>query len=125
MDSTQNNIQIPAMHVKTLDSDLFTEVDMDYNAFDEQNPGDMKIRMNGQIGKQDVVCFVGDLPQKFIERYPNHPISIKGSVDGNINSLQFTGLDVTLPSAGNFNVTGTAQGVMHPYHMKDQAVRGW
>ena len=118
MDSTQNNIQIPAMHVKTLDSDLFTEVDMDYNAFDEQNPGDMKIRMNGQIGKQDVVCFVGDLPQKFIERYPNHPISIKGSVDGNINSLQFTGLDVTLPSAGNFNVTGTAQGVMHPYHMK-------
>ena len=107
-DSAFNKIQIPALYVKTPDTDLYTEVDMDFTAFDDQNPGKMRMRLNAQLGKQDLMKFMGDMPQKFIQRYPNHPLTIKGSVNGNIQQMEFTGLDINLPTAFHLNASGTA-----------------
>ena len=81
---------------------------MDFNAFDPQNPGQMKMRLNAQLGKQDLMKFMGDMPQRFIQRYPNHPLSIKGSVNGNMQQMEFTGLDINLPTAFHGTVSGTA-----------------
>ena len=108
LDSTFNNIQVPAMTLRTPDSDIYAEVDMDFNAFDDQNPGQMKARMNAQIGKQDIVKILGDLPQSFIQRYPNHPLSVKGSINGNMQQMEFTGLDINLPTALHARLDGTA-----------------
>ena len=108
LDSTFSHIQIPALYLKTPDTDLFTELDMDFNAFDPQNPGQMKMRLNAQLGKQDLMKFMGDMPQRFIQRYPNHPLSIKGSVNGNMQQMEFTGLDINLPTAFHGTVSGTA-----------------
>ena len=103
-----SNIRIPALYMKTPDTELYTEIDMDFNAFDEQNPGKMKFRMNAQLGKQDLIKFLGGMPQQFIQRYPNHPLSIKGSVNGNMEQMEFTGLDINLPTAFHATVSGTA-----------------
>jgi hypothetical protein len=108
LDSTFSHIQIPALHLKTPDSDLYTEVDMDFNAFNPQNPGQMKMRLNAQLGKQDLMKFMGGMPQKFIQRYPNHPLSLKGSVNGNMQQMEFTGLDINLPTAFHGTISGTA-----------------
>ena len=59
LDSTFNHVEIPALYLKTPDTDLFTEVDMDFNSFDELNPGKMKMRLNAQVGKQDLMRFMG------------------------------------------------------------------
>ena len=107
LDSTFNKIQIPALALKTPDSDIYTEVDMDFTAFEERNPGQMKMRLNAQLGKQDLVRFMGDMPASFIRRYPNHPISIKGSLNGNMQEMEFTGLDINLPTAFHLSANGT------------------
>ena len=107
-DANFDNVQIPALYVKTPDSDIFTEVDMDLNTFGDQNPGKMKMRLNAQIGKQDMVKLMGDMPQSFIRKYPNHPLSIKGSVNGNMQQMDFTGLDINLPTAFHATASGTA-----------------
>ena len=107
-DANFDNVQIPALYVKTPDSDIFTEVDMDLNTFGDQNPGKMKMRLNAQIGKQDIVKLMGDMPQSFIRKYPNHPLSIKGSVNGNMQQMDFTGLDINLPTAFHATASGTA-----------------
>jgi len=107
LDSAFNKIQIPALALKTPDSDIYTEVDMDFTAFGEQNPGQMKMRLNAQLGKQDLMRFMGDMPASFIRRYPNHPISIKGSVNGNMREMEFTGLDINLPTAFHLSANGT------------------
>ena len=109
LDSAFNNIQIPALALKTPDSDIYTEVDMDFNAFDNRNPGKMKMRLNAQLGKQDLMRFMGDMPANFIRRYPNHPISIKGSLNGNLQQMEFTGLDIHLPTAFHLTANGTAR----------------
>ena len=108
LDSAFNKIQIPALTLKTPDSDIYTEVDMDFNAFEQQNPGKMKMRLNAQLGKQDLMRFMGDMPASFVRRYPNHPISIKGSLNGNMQQMEFTGLDINLPTAFHLSANGTA-----------------
>ena len=108
LDSTFNNIQVPAMKLRTPDSDIYAELDMDFNSFDDQNPGQMKARMNAQIGKQDLIKVLGDMPQDFVQRYPNHPLSIKGSINGNMQQMEFTGLDISLPTALHAKIDGTA-----------------
>ena len=108
LDSAFTKIQIPALALKTPDSDIYTEVDMNFNAFDEKNPGKMKMRLNAQLGKQDLMRFMGDMPASFIRRYPNHPIAIKGSLNGNMQRMEFTGLDINLPTAFHLTANGTA-----------------
>ena len=109
LDSAFNKIQIPALALKTPDSDIYTEVDMDFNAFDQQNPGKMKMRLNAQLGKQDLMRFMGDMPASLIRKYPNHPIAIKGSLNGNMQQMEFTGLDINLPTAFHLTANGTAR----------------
>jgi hypothetical protein len=99
LDSTFTHIEIPALSMKTPDSDIFTELSW----------GDrMKVRLNAQLGKQDLMRFMGNMPQQFIQRYPNHPLSIKGSVNGTMEQMEFTGLDINLPTAFHATVNGTA-----------------
>ena len=108
LDSAFSKIQIPALALKTPDSDIHTEVDMDFNTFDDRHPGQMRMRLNAQLGKQDLMRFMGDMPASFIRRYPNHPISIKGSLNGNLQQMTFTGLDINLPTAFHLTANGTA-----------------
>ena len=110
-DSTFTHMTIPALALKTPDSDIYTEVDMDFNAFETTQPGNMRLRLNAQLGKQDLMCFMGDMPQKFIERYPNYPLSIKGSINGNAQMMDFTGLDISLPTALHMTASGTAENI--------------
>ena len=117
-DANFDNMQIPALYVKTADSDIFTEVDMDLNTFGDDNPGKMKMRLNAQIGKQDMVKLLGDMPQSFIRQYPNQPLSIKGSVNGNIQQMDFTGLDINLPTAFHATASGTAGYLTDPKRLK-------
>ena len=99
LDSTFTHVEIPALYLKTPDSDIYTEL-----AWGDQ----MKVRLNAQLGKQDMMRFIGGMPQQFIQRYPNHPLSIKGSVNGTMEQMEFTGLDISLPTAFHATVNGTA-----------------
>jgi len=118
LDSAFNNVQIPAFKLRTPDSDIMAEADIDFNIADDLNPGRMKLRLNAQLGKQDLMRFMGDMPQKFIERYPNHPVSVKGSVNGNMRQMDFTGLDITLPTALHMTADGTAENITDMRNLK-------
>lgn len=118
LDSTFNNIQLTNLMLKTPDSDILGEADVDFNIADSLNPGTMKVRLNAQLGKQDLIHFVGNLPQKFIEHYPNHPLAIKGSVNGNMLKMAFTGLDISLPTALHLSADGTAENITDMRRLK-------
>ena len=118
LDSAFNNVQLPSFKLRTPDSDIMAEADIDFNIADIQNPGKMKLRLNAQLGKQDLMKLMGDMPQKFIERYPNHPLSIRGSVNGNMKQMEFTGLDINLPTALHLSADGTAENITDMRNLK-------
>ena len=106
LDSTK--VSLPRMTLTTPDSNVEMECDMDLNAFDVKNPGKVYLRFFAEIGKQDVMRFAGDMPQQFIMRYPNHPISVRLSLNGNMNHARISAFDVSLPTAFKLNAEGYA-----------------
>ena len=104
-------LTIPRLKLQTPDTEIETDLAMDFSTFDEQQPGAMKLRLNAQIGKQDVMRFAGDMPQTFMRNYPNQPISIRGSVNGNMQHMVFTGLHINLPTAFRLTANGVADHV--------------
>ena len=44
------------------------------------------------IGKPDVVRFMGSMDEKFIRQYPSEPLRIRTGIDGDLNKLKLTTL---------------------------------
>ena len=125
LDSAYNHIRLPLTTLKTADSNIMAEADIDLTAFDDQNPGQMKVRLFAQLGKQDIERYVGQLPQKFMEHFPNHPLNIRGSINGNMKQLDVTGIDIDLATAVHASIKGKAENVTDLNRMKaDIAVNG-
>lgn len=106
MDSV--NISLPAIEMRTPDSQLSARFVMALNAFDNHNPGELSLYADGSIGKQDVMRFMGDMPASFVRRWPNQPLIVKAAVAGNMKDMSIGGINVKLPSAFNINASGTA-----------------
>jgi len=106
LDSTK--IIIPNLIFNTPNSNLSADLNMDLNAFDEQNPGKIHLTANGSFGKQDIMLFLGDMPSPFIRKWPGMPLTVKAVLTGNMKYLRFAGLNVKLPTAFNLNASGYA-----------------
>ena len=118
IDSAYNHIRLPLTTLKTTDSNIMAEADLDFTAFDDQNPGQMKVRLFAQLGKQDIERYVGQLPQKFMEHFPNHPLNIRGSINGNMKQLDVTGINIDLATAVHASLKGKAENVTDLSRMK-------
>lgn len=116
MDSVRLNL--PSLNLRTPDSELRAEVRMDLNAMADTNPGEVYVRLFASLGKQDVMRCCSGMPQEFVRRYPNHPIIVKGSANGNMRRVDFTGLDINLPTAFHVSVNGYAANPTEPNCLK-------
>ena len=125
LDSAYNHIRLPLTTLKTTDSNIMAEADMDFTAFNDQNPGQMKVRLFAQLGKQDIEKYAGKLPQKFMEHFPNRPLNIRGSVNGNMKQLDVTGIDIDLATAVHASLKGKAENITDINRLKaDLEVKG-
>lgn len=106
LDSTR--IQLSPMILRTPDSNVEAHLDMEFNTFDKEKDGKTYLRLMASIGKQDVMRFAGKQPAAFVKGYPNKPINIIGSVNGNMKDVEFTGLDINLPTAFHITANGRA-----------------
>ena len=120
LDTAFTHIEMPHLTLRTPDSDIEAEVNTDFTIADSLNPGKMHVRLNAQLGKQDLMRFAGDLPQQFIRQYPNQPLCIRGSVNGNVERMEVTGLDIQLPTAFHLKADGHAYNVTDLKRMRGQ-----
>ena len=134
LDTAFTHITLPGVVLRTPDSGIDGEIELDFSAFDEQNPGKIKARLNAEIGKQDLMRLTSHflsltshpspLTSKFWRRLPNHPLTVKGSLNGNMQRMEFTGLDMTLPTAFHLKADGAVHHLDTPERLKaDVALR--
>ena len=97
LDSTR--LSLKNAHLKTSESNLMADLDMDLNSFSEQVSGKMNANVHATLGKQDLMRFMGDLPKEFRQKWPNAPLLVDGVVSGNRKRMQFDGLNIYLPTA--------------------------
>ena len=72
---------------------------MDWDALDFKKEGLVSARLMADIGKPDVVRFMGSMDEKFIRKYPSEPLRIRTGIDGDLNKLKLTTLTAELPGA--------------------------
>ena len=94
-----DSIIVPRFMLKTPDSDLMVELDMPLSLTDSINPGKMRLKMDAQLGRKDLMPFLTALPKAMQERWPHYPLTVKGIVNGNMDYMEFSDLDVSLPTA--------------------------
>ena len=126
LDTAYNHIELPHLVLRTADSDIEAEVSTDFNITDSLAPGKLRARLNAQIGKQDLLRLAslqsagGSQVASFMRQYPNHPLAVKGSLNGNMKRLEFTGLDIHLPTALHVKADGFAANVDNPKQLRAQ-----
>ena len=111
-------LQIPGMKLRTPDSDVQMDLNLDLNTFSQEKPGQLNGTIHATIGKQDLMHFLGDMPADFRRSWPNQPLSIDGVVRGNMDKMHFGGLNVKLPGAFNVRATGYAENLSDPRRLK-------
>ena len=111
-------ISLPGMHLRTSESDIVADVEMDFNTFAERNPGNLYARVNGTLGKQDIMKFMGGMPTEFVRKWPNQPLELKGVAKGNMQYVDFTGLNVNLPTAFKGTASGYVANLNAPDRMR-------
>ena len=105
MDSTKLNL--PDLYLRTPASNLKATINMDLNAFADKNPGRLTALLDGSFGKSDLMLFVGNtLPKKMAQRWSYYPLSLKGLVRGNMQTLSFSGVQAVLPTAFSLKADG-------------------
>jgi len=116
LDSTR--LWLPQLYLRTSESELKAQVNMDMNAFADKDPGKLNLVVHGYIGKQDLLLFMNDAPTLLRRRWPNAPLRIDGVLKGNLQMARFAGLNVNLPSAFKFAANGYVANVMNPKRLK-------
>ncbi len=100
-------IYAPNLQFKTSESSLEANVNMDLNTFSDASPGDLLLTLSCSIGKQDIIRFFSDLPSSFVKDYPSGQLEIKTALKGNLKEVDFSGLNIKLPSSFNLNAKGS------------------
>lgn len=111
MDSS--SIYLPDLALKTLDSDLRGQIDVDFTAFKNNKKGRILTRISGELGKQDIMLFMGGLPASFIHSYPNRPLVLRLSADGTMEHLQINRLELGLGTAFSLVAKGRLNDIIH------------
>ena len=105
MDSTK--LQLPDLYLRTPVSRLQTTVAMDLNAFADKNPGKLSVILEGSLGKSDLMLFAGDaLSRKMWQKWPAYPLSLRGTLDGNMQKMTLADVNMALPTAFSVKADG-------------------
>lgn len=112
LDSTR--LSLPRLALRTTESNLRADIDMDLNAFDDRHPGKLTADLHGSLGKQDLLLFMQELPDNFKRRWPSRPLRIDGKVRGNMQKAHLNALKVQLPNAFTITTTGFVGNLIQP-----------
>lgn len=95
--TSDEQISIPKIEIKTLDSYISLNALADFSISNINNDSSISARLIADIGKNDLVKFVPDLPEEFLKDFPPAPLQVRAGIDGSINSLKLTTMSIGIP----------------------------
>lgn len=104
MDSER--LRIPAFRLRTGSSDISIGIDFPFDAL-ERNTKDISLNLNATIGYADVKNLArGYVPADLLRLYPARPLTLKGSVRGNMNHIVLSPLTLSMPGILSLTASG-------------------
>lgn len=116
LSSNEKVLRVPSLRMATLDSYMELNASMDWSALETKGDGLISARLMADIGKTDVMMFVSDMGEEFVQQYPSEPLRIRAGIDGNLNQMKLTTLSAELPSALSLYAKGELTLLMDSLH---------
>ena len=110
-------IRMPWLTLRTPYTSITGKADVDFNVADDVNPGRMDIKLDAQMGKQDMAFFYDDIDTQHL---PEWPLILKGQVQGNLQQAQFDIDQLTWPALFEAAGSGMVKNVMDMDHLLAQ-----
>lgn len=106
LDMDSLSLHLPDMMLRTADSHLQLRADMDFDALNDHPQGKLMARLTGAVGKQDILLLAGGLPEQVVRAYPNSPLTLRLSADGNMEHLAVHTVEARLAKAFELKAKG-------------------
>ncbi|MBP1594213.1 MAG: hypothetical protein H6Q12_1231, partial [Bacteroidetes bacterium] len=100
-------IRIPALQLNTPHSEVNLTAKADWLFVENPDKGSFESSLVSNIGKQDVLLFVGGLSKQFSDSYPFRAITLRALVQGNKKSIRLSRLTADLP--GSFSLASVGE----------------
>lgn len=91
-----SSVSIPGMEIVTPYSNAQVKLDFDYSALIPKSNGKLAARARLQLGRGDVLLFSDMLPRELLSSYPHETIYGRVSIDGNVDHMKYTGLNIAM-----------------------------
>lgn len=105
-------IRVPSLQIRTQDSYLAFEADADWSLTKANADGSLRGRLMAEIGKPDLLRVLTGMPEELVRDFPSAPLRIQAGVDGSLNRLQLTGLNVSIPGSFEMRMDGNLTNVL-------------
>ena len=101
-------ISIPKLEIKTNDSQIALSARANWPLSKINKSAPIKADFSAHISKNDIFKFVSDLPEDFMKTFPEAPVELEMGMEGSLDQLNLTALDLSIPEHMSF----TSQGLL-------------
>lgn len=108
----EQTIRVPSLEIRTPDSYLMFEADADWSLTSAKGDGGLRGRLMAEISKSDLFKIIPSMPEEFVRSFPAAPLRVQAGIDGSLNQLQFTGLNVAIPGSFEMRADGNLTDVL-------------
>lgn len=107
-----SRIRVPSLKLKTPYSCANLMAMAEWRLVDNLQEGMMSVQMDADLGKEDLMLFLGHLSDDFHRAYPYRPLMLRADVDGNMARLNINQLRAELPGAFQAEIKGKAAALL-------------
>ena len=104
--SNDELIRIPHFSMRTTASSLDLQTELAWDVLEFKKTGTLFLRLDAELGKNDMAIAVGGLDPDFLHTYPSKPLSVRAVANGNLNRIHLNTLSAELPDAFHLNAGG-------------------
>ncbi len=115
MDST--TLYVRSLALSTPYSSLYAAGAMALDAFDDTVHGPLSLSATAELGRNDVLLFLTDMPAAFYDAYPYQPLAITADVAGSMKNLSVTSITAEIPTVIIASAAGQAGNLLDPDHL--------
>ncbi len=111
-------VHLPSLQIQTPSSDVNLQLELPLSLTDEGANDRMRLRLDARLGRQDLMLFMGAMPADFRRQWPYYPLSVSGSLSGNLAYMSLTDWNLSLPTAFYAKAEGFAANVSRPEQLR-------
>lgn len=93
-------------------SHLAGNINLDFNTFSKTSPGTMTAKIDGQLGKRDIMLIAGSgLPDDIVRRWPDVPATLSIALNGNMKCCMLEDATLNVPTLAAASIKGVVYNI--------------